>query len=105
MSQLTPMQQAAIGSFLRWALMFVAAWFVKHGIWSPGDASSYVAAGAISLTSLGWSQWQKYQAQIRQVVTQRMAQVTLNQVNAQMATGVVPSVTTLAHVVPVAVTK
>jgi hypothetical protein len=40
--------------------MLLAGYIVKAGIWSPDDASKYVAAGAMALITLGWSIWQKY---------------------------------------------
>ena len=62
---MNPMLQEALGSIIRWALMFVAGWLVQHGIWSASNAQTYVAGAAVAILTLGWSLWQKYQARIK----------------------------------------
>ena len=93
---------AALTSLARWALMLGAAELVKHGIWTAGDASSYVAAGAVAIVSLGWSQWDKYKSLVTINTLCMFAKTTLEAVRAHISTPgvVVPTVTTPANTVP-----
>ena len=52
--------QEGAASIVRWALALGAGYLVKAGIWTEGDASSYVAAAALAIVALGWSLYQKH---------------------------------------------
>ena len=99
---MNPMMQEAIGSILRWVLAIGAGYLVQHGIWTQGDASSYVAAAAMGLVALGWSMWQKYGARVKLLTALTMPSgTTENEVVAKVNLGVpVPSVTTPPNTVP-----
>ena len=60
-----PLLQAALGSILRWALTFLAGFFVEHGIWSQDEASAYIAGAVVAILTLAWSLWQKYHSRIK----------------------------------------
>lgn len=47
--------EAAI-SVLIWLLSFGSGWLVEHGVWTSGQAKSYVAAAAAGLLSFAWAQ-------------------------------------------------
>lgn len=61
---MNPVLSAALGSILRWLLVFLAGYLVKAGIWSGAEAETYVTAAVLGLLGLGWSLWQKYKARI-----------------------------------------
>jgi hypothetical protein len=69
---MNPLAVEALGSFFRWGLMILAAGIVKHGIWTQGDATSYVAAASIALVTLVWSIWNKRQWLIDRVMALAM---------------------------------
>lgn len=62
---MNPVLQAALGSILRHVLTAGAAYLVTRGIWTPEDATTYVASAALALLGVGWSLWQKSQAHAR----------------------------------------
>lgn len=62
---MNPLLQAALGSLLRWLFAIAAGFFVEHGIWTQGEASSYVAGAALAVLSLLWSLWAKYHSRIK----------------------------------------
>lgn len=62
---MNPVLSAALGSILRWALVFLAGYLVKAGIWSGAEAETYVTAAVLGLLGLGWSLWQKYKSRIK----------------------------------------
>jgi hypothetical protein len=62
---MNPVLAAALGAILRWALVFLAGYMVKAGIWTGTEADGYVAAAVLGLLGLGWSLWQKYKSRIR----------------------------------------
>lgn len=57
---MNPLIQAALGSVLRWGLTIAAGWLVNAGVWSSGEATTYVAGAVLGLLALGWSLWEKY---------------------------------------------
>lgn len=59
---MNPVFSAAVGSILRHFLTMVATALVTRGIWTPEDSSTYVAAAALAIISLGWAMYQKYAA-------------------------------------------
>ncbi len=99
---MNPILQEAIGSLLRWAFAFVAGWLVQHGIWTQSAASTYVAAAALGVVSIGWSLWQKYESRIILLTALTMtAGTTENGVKAQVASGVMlPTVLTPPDTIP-----
>ena len=99
---MNPMLQEALASIARWALALLAGYLVKHGIWTAGDASSYVAAGALGIVALGWSIWQKYGARLKLVTALTMpAGTSESAVIQKIASGVpVPTVSTPSNTVP-----
>ena len=99
---MNPMLQEALASILRWALAIGAGYLVQHGIWTQGDASSYVTAATMGLLALGWSLWQKYASRLKLLTALTMpAGTTEHAVEAKIATGVgVPSISTPAAAVP-----
>jgi hypothetical protein len=96
------MLDEAMGSIVRWALTFLAGWFVQRGIWSQADATQYVTAGSVALVTLGWSLWQKYAARVKLVMALSahlpMSEETLEK---RIEAGGVPSTTTPKDVVPI----
>lgn len=62
---MNPILSAALGSILRWLLVFLAGYFVQAGIWSGAEAETYVTAAVLGLLGLGWSLWQKYRSRIK----------------------------------------
>lgn len=66
---MNPLVSSALQSIFRWALTFVASFFVSKGIWSSEDASTYVAAAAVALATLVWGLWDKYKSQQKQQTT------------------------------------
>jgi hypothetical protein len=60
-----PVVQSALGSILRWALALGAGYLVEHGVWSEGEATTYVTAAVLALLSLLWSLWQKYHERVK----------------------------------------
>lgn len=61
---MNPLLQSALGSILRWALTFLAGWFVQQGIWTQDAANEYIAGAVLAILALGWSLWQKYKSRI-----------------------------------------
>lgn len=59
---MNPIFSAAVGSILRHFLTMGAAVLVTRGIWTPEDATTYVAAAALALIGFGWAMYQKYAA-------------------------------------------
>jgi len=62
---MNPVLQAALGSILRWALALGAGYLVERGVWSEGEATTYVGATVLALLSLLWSLWAKYHDRIK----------------------------------------
>ncbi len=62
MNEINPLASAAIGSIFRHVLSVMAGALVARGIWTPEDASTYVAAAAAGLVALAWSLYQKFRA-------------------------------------------
>jgi FtsH-binding integral membrane protein len=54
----------ALGSFLRHGLTILAGYIVAGGIWTPDEATTYVAAAVSAILALIWSLWLKYKDQI-----------------------------------------
>lgn len=92
---MNPLLVDAIGAILRWALGGLAVWFVDHHIWTQSEASSYVAAAAMSLIALGWALWAKYKSRLKLVTALSMPQgSTEHQVEQKISGGIgVPSAT------------
>ena len=99
---MNPILQSAIGSILRWALALLAGYIVKKGIWTEGDATTYVSAGTLALLALGWSLWQKYTARSKTLTALMMpAGSTEDELKAHIASGApTPSVLTPSNTAP-----
>lgn len=97
---MNPILSEAIGSIVRWALAIGAGYIVTAGIWSPEDATKYVAAGALAIIALGWSLWQKYSSRVT-LLTALGAGTPLTENQAiEKAKVVAPPVSTPPDVVP-----
>lgn len=100
---MNPMLQSFLASLLRYALMLLVPWFVKHGIFTQGVAERYVEAATVGLLALGWSWWKIHRNQIKLLTALSLPQgSTENDVKAAVASGAAPSVLTPTNVVPVA---
>lgn len=62
---MNPLLSAALGSIIRWALSLVVPYLVTAGIWTPDEATAYVAGLSLALVGLGWSLWQKYKSRLK----------------------------------------
>ena len=99
---MNPMLSAALASILRWALTFLAGWFVQRGIWTGGEAEMYVAGAALALVTCVWSVWSRYRSRVKFLTALTMAPgATENDVKAHIKSGAAtPTVHTPAHTVP-----
>ena len=98
---MNPMAQVALGSILRWLLSFGAGYLVEANIWTGGEASEYVAAGALALLSLIWSLWEKWWARRKLLVALGLPATTESHVEAHIATAAdLPPVTTPKTTIP-----
>ncbi len=102
---MNPLMVEALGSLLRWGLAIAAGVLVEKGIWTEANAAAVVSAGALALTSLGLSLWQKFQAHQKLVTAIAAAGMTEEHVEARVAAASIvlapiPSVTTHKDVVP-----
>lgn len=57
---MNPMVAAAIGSIVRKGLAVLAGILVARGIWTQGDAETYIGAAVIWLTTQGWDLFVMY---------------------------------------------
>ena len=95
------MLQSAIGSILRYGLMILATYLVKHGIWSQSAAEGYVEAAVTALLACGWSWWKIHSNRIKLLVALMPGPKTEDEVNAHISSGLpVPSVLTPSNTVP-----
>ena len=98
---MNPIAQSAIGSILRYGLMILATYLVKHGIWSESAAEGYVEAAVVALLALAWSWWKIHGNRIKILTALTMPQgSTEDDLKVQVATGSVPSVMTPTNQVP-----
>ncbi len=99
---MNPIVSSALGAIIRWALSGAAVWFVDHGIWTAGEASSYVLAASLASLSLGWALWNKYKGRIAFLTALAMTPGTTEaDVKDHIKTGMpTPSVSTPVDVVP-----
>lgn len=92
---MNPLAVEALGAIVRWVLTIGAGYFVQHGIWTADAASTYVAAGALGLVTLGWSLYRKYSSRMKLLTAIANSGSTEHEVEAQVASSVPnPSVTT-----------
>lgn len=98
---MNPLLQEALGSIVRAGLQIVAGYVVAVGIWTPEDASKYVAAGALAVVALGWSLYQKY-ASRGTLLSALASPKALTENKAKQLSGLssAPSITTAKHVTP-----
>jgi hypothetical protein len=95
------MIQSAIGSLLRYGLMILATYLVKHGVWTQSAAEGYVEAAVTALLALGWSWWKIHANRIKLLVALMPGAKTEDEVIAHIAAGLpVPSVLTPSNTVP-----
>lgn len=98
---MNPILSAALGAVLRWALAGAAMFFVDHGIWTAGEASSYVLAGSLAILSLGWSLWNKYHGRVKFLTALAMPKgTTEDDVKSLVAAGASTAVTTPSDTAP-----
>lgn len=60
-----PLLSAALGSFVRAGLLLVVPFLINAGIWTPEEATKYVAAATTTSVALGWSVWQKHKSRLK----------------------------------------
>jgi hypothetical protein len=98
---MNPVVTAALSSILRWVLALGAGYLVKAGIWTGSDAQTYVAAGALGLLSLVWSQWDKITSRIQFLTALSRGPSTEAAVNQHIAMGLpTPTVFTPPSTIP-----
>lgn len=99
---MNPLMQAAITSILRWAFALGAGYLVHKGIWTSGDAATYVEAAALGLVSLAWSQRNMIQQRAAFLMALMMPHgTTENEVKSVIAAGAVtPALTTPPDTIP-----
>jgi len=97
-----PLASAAIGSIVRWLLAGAATFFVDHGIWTQGEASSYVLGASLAIVSIGWSLVDKYRGRIKFLTALAMTPDTTEaEVKEHISSGgATPSVSTPVNIVP-----
>jgi uncharacterized membrane protein len=100
--KMNPMLQAALTAMVRAILLMGSGWLVKHGVWSEGDAASYVAAAAVFIVSYGWDFWTTHN--MLQILNTALmfARTTRSDVKAYVKNPatVTPTVTTPSNTVP-----
>jgi len=94
--------QSAIGSILRWALLYGGVPFlVKHGIWTESDADKYVEGTVVALLTLGWSLWNQYKGRVKFLTALMPGPRTEDDVLQHIASGATtPSILTPTNTVP-----
>lgn len=97
---MNPMAQAALAAIFRWALTIGAGYLVARGIWTQEEAATYVIGGALALTALLWSVYQKYVERSKLVTALSMPPTTESHVEQAVKAGVAPPVTTPKDVTP-----
>lgn len=98
---MNPLLVEAIGAIVRWGLTFVAGYLIKAGIWTEASSASYIVAGSAAIIALGWSIWQKYKMRLKFLMAASAPRkMTEEQVEEQVKTNPVPSVTTPKTEVP-----
>jgi len=103
---MNPILSSAIGSLLRYALIYLAAFLVKHGIWTDSEAGRYIEGAVVALLTLGWSLWTHYRTRIKFLTALMPSNQTEQDVKDHLASGwPTPKVTTPAYAVPVPVPK
>lgn len=99
---MNPMLSEALASVIRSILKIGAGYLVARGVWTQGDATTYVSAAALALIGLGWSYWTTYAS--RQKLLTSLANPTLKTeaaVVAHIDSGMpIPTVTTPSLTVP-----
>lgn len=102
---MNPLASEAVASILRSILKIAAGYLVAKGVWTGGDAATYVSAAALALVGLGWSYWTTYASRLKLLTALTLpTPKTEAQLTDHIAAGLpVPKVTTPITVVPVAV--
>lgn len=62
---MNPLATEALASIVRSILKIGAGYLIAKGVWSAGDASTYVEAAALAVVSLGWSCWKTYSSRLK----------------------------------------
>jgi hypothetical protein len=100
---MNPILASFIGSLLRYALMLLVPYFVKHGIFTESVAEGYVEAAVAGLLALGWSWWKIHGNRVKLLTALSLPQgSTENDVKAAVASGAAPSVLTPPDTAPAA---
>ena len=99
---MNPLLQEALASIVRSILKLGAGYLVARGVWTQGDATTYVSAAALAMIGFGWSYWTTYSSRIKLLAALTMpAGATENQVIAKVASGAItPIVSTPADTIP-----
>ena len=99
---MNPLWEASLGSILRWALAIGAGYLVHKGIWTSGDATTYVSAAAMGILSLAWSQRDKIIARAKMLTALWMPRGTTEAaVDAHIAAGLpTPALSTPSNTAP-----
>lgn len=95
-----PNLEKALGSIARWVLNLAVPFFVSSGIWTPEDATTYVAAGGLALVSLAWSLWEKYKSRLEFVTALSTGPTTEAKIEQMVSAGESAPVTTPKHAIP-----
>ena len=98
---MNPFYSAILGSLFRALLTLLVPLIVSTGLWTPDEATQWVAATAAVLAALTLSIYQKH-ANRAQLLTALAARnpMTENEVKAAVAVGQAPSVLTPPDAVP-----
>ncbi len=99
---MNPLFQQAIGSLLRYGLIGLSAYLVKHGIWSDSLAERFVEAAVPALVAIAWSFYQKYRARVEKLTALMLPPgSTENDLKAHIKSGEpTPAVTTPPNTAP-----
>jgi len=65
---MNPLVVSAISSILIFILTWASGFLVSHGVWTNGDATSYVSAAALGIISLVWAQRNVILARVKMLV-------------------------------------
>jgi len=98
---MNPLISEALAAIIRSILMTGAGYLVAKDIWSPEDASKYVAAAALAVVGLGWSLWHKYKSRLKLLTAlSSPTQLTEKQAEAVVKAGNAPRASSAKNVVP-----
>lgn len=91
---MNPLLVESLASILRHALTSAAAYLVARSIWTPEEASTYAAAGAMAIIGIAWSLYQKHGARLKLVTALALPATTEAAVEQKIAQGEQAAVST-----------